>query len=63
MIGQELKGFSYAQDLLTRLLGILGGHEVKEPFEVGQRSLSYLDRRHARALGRRVFAPDARAVK
>jgi hypothetical protein len=44
-------------------LGILGGDEVKEPFEVGERSLGYFDRRHARALGRRALAPDARAAR
>jgi hypothetical protein len=63
MIGQELKGLSNAQDLFTRLLGILGGDEVKEPFEVGERSLGYFDRRHARALGRRALTPVARAAK
>ena len=63
MIGQELKCLSYAQDLFTRLLGILGGDEVKEPFEVGERPSRYFDRRHARALGRRALVPDARAVK
>jgi hypothetical protein len=44
-------------------LGVLAGDEVKEPFEVSERPLSYLDRRHERALGRRVLAPDARAAK
>jgi hypothetical protein len=44
-------------------LRILGGDEVKEPFEVGERSLGYFDRRHARALGRRALAPDARAAR
>jgi hypothetical protein len=63
MIGQELKCFPHAQNLFTRPLGIFGGDEVKEPFEVGERPLGYLDRRHARALGRRAFAPEARAVK
>ena len=63
MIGQELKSPSHAQDLFTRLLRFLGGEEVKEPFEVGERSSSYFDRRHARALGRRVLAPDTRAVR
>jgi hypothetical protein len=62
MIGQELKSLSHAQNLFTRLLGILGGDKVKEPFEVGKRSLGYFDRRHARALGRRALAPDARAA-
>lgn len=63
MIDRELKGLSHAQNLFTRFFGILGGDEVKEPFEVGERSLSYFDRRHARALGRRVLVPDARALK
>jgi hypothetical protein len=44
-------------------LGILSGDEVKEPFEVSKRLLSYFDRRHARALGRRALAPDARAAR
>jgi hypothetical protein len=44
-------------------LGVLGSDEVKEPFEISQRSSSYFDRRHARALGRRALAPDARAVR
>jgi hypothetical protein len=63
MISQELKSLSHAQNLFTRFLGTLGGDEVKEPFEVSKRSLSYFDRRHARALGRRVLAPDARAAR
>ena len=63
MISQELKSPSHAQNLFTRLLGILGGDEVKEPFEVSKRFLSYFDRRHARALGRRALAPDARAAR
>ena len=63
MIGEELKCLPHAQNLFTRPLGILGGDEVEEPFEVGERSLSYLDRRHARALGRRALLPDTRAVK
>ena len=63
MIGQELQSLSNAQDLFTRLLQILGGDEVKEPFEVSERPLGYFDRRHARALGRRALAPDARAAK
>ena len=42
---------------------MLGGEEVKEPFEVGKRPLRYFDRRRARALGRRGLVPDARAVK
>lgn len=63
MIDQELKGLSHAQNLFTSFFGILGGDEVKEPFEVGERPLSYFDRRHARALGRRVLMPDARALK
>ena len=56
MIGQELKGPSHAQNLFTSLLGVLGGDEVEEPFKVGERSLGYFDRRHARALGRRALA-------
>jgi hypothetical protein len=44
-------------------LGILGGDEVKEPFEVSKRSPSYFDRRHARALGRRVLTPAVRAAR
>jgi len=63
MISQKLKSLSHAQNLFTRLLGILGGDEVKEPFEVSKRFLSYFDRRHARALGRRALAPDARAAR
>src|ERR1700730_5471245 len=63
MISQELKSLSHAQNLFTRLLGILGGDEVNEPFEVSNRLLSYFDRRHARALGRRALAPDARAAR
>jgi hypothetical protein len=34
MISQELKSPSHAQNLFTRLLRILRGDEVKEPFEV-----------------------------
>jgi len=63
MIGWELKSLSYAQDLFARFWGVLGSDEVKEPFEVSERSLRYFDRRHARALGRRALAPDARAVR
>lgn len=63
MISQKLKSLSHAQNLFTRLSGILGGDEVKEPFEVSKRFLSYFDRRHARALGRRALAPDARAAR
>ena len=63
MIGQELQSLSNAQDLFTRLLQILGGDEVKEPFKVGERPLRYFDRRHARAFGRRALVPDTRAVK
>jgi hypothetical protein len=44
-------------------LRVLVSDEVKEPFEIGQRFLSYFDRRHARALGRRALAPDARVVR
>jgi hypothetical protein len=44
-------------------LRILGGDEVKEPFEVSKRFSSYFDRRHARALGRRVLMPAARAAR
>jgi hypothetical protein len=62
MIGQELKSLSYAQNLFTRLLGMLGGDAVKERFEVGKRSFGYFDRRHARALGRCALAP-AQAVR
>jgi hypothetical protein len=38
MIRQELKGPSHAEDLFTGSLRVLGGDEVKEPFEVGERS-------------------------
>jgi hypothetical protein len=47
MIGQELKSLPHAQDLSARFLGVLDSDEVKEPFEVGYRSLRYFDRRHA----------------
>jgi len=63
MISQELKSLSHAQNLFTRPLGILGGDEVKEPFEVRKRSPRYFDRRHARALGRRVLTPAVRAAR
>ena len=63
MIGQQLKGLSHAQNLFARFLGILGGNEVEEPLEVGKRCFGYFDRRHARALGRRALAPDARAAR
>jgi len=63
MISQELKSPSHAQNLFTCPLGILGGDEVKEPFEVSKRLSSYFDRRHGRALGRRVLMPAARAAR
>lgn len=63
MIDQKLEGLSHAQNLFTSFFGVLGGDEVKEPFEIGERSLSYFDRRHARALGRRVLMPETRALK
>ena len=63
MIDKKLEGSSHTQNLFARLLGVLGNDEIKEPLEVGECSLSYFDRRHARALGRRALAPDARAAK
>ena len=63
MIRKELKRLADAQNLFTCSLRVFGGDEVKESLEVGKRSLSYFDGRHARALGRRVLAPDARAVR
>ena len=63
MIRQKLKRPADAQDLLTRSSRIFRGDEVKKSLEVGERSSSYLDGRHARALGRRALAPDARALK
>ena len=63
MIGQELKSLAHAQDLFAGLVGIFRGDEIKESLKVDERSLGYFDRRHARALGRRALAPDARAVR
>ncbi len=63
MVRQNLKRLADAQDLLTRSLGVFGGDEVKKSLEIRERSLSYFDRRHARALGRRAFAPDTRAAR
>ena len=63
MIRKELKSLSHAQDPFARFLGVLGSDEVKEAFEVRERSLRYFDRRHARVLGRRALAPDALAVR
>lgn len=63
VVGQELKSLSHAHNLFARLRRVLGGDEVEESFKVCERLPSYFDRRHARALGRDVFAPDARAVR
>lgn len=63
MVGKQLKRFSHAKNLLARLFGVLCCNEIKQPFEISERSLSYFDRRHARALGRRALTPVARAAR
>ena len=63
MIRQELERLADAQNLLKCSLRVFGGDEVKESLEVGERAMGYFDRRHARALGRRALAPDARAAR
>lgn len=63
MIDQELKCLSHAQNLFARFFRVLGSDEVKEPFKIGEGSLSYFNRRHTRALGRRLFMPAARALR
>ena len=62
MISQELKAFC-ALRICSRAFGGFSADEVKETFEVRKRSPSYFDRRHVRALGRRVLTPVARADK
>ena len=59
----QLERLADAQNLLKRSLRVFGGDEVKESLEVGERTLSYFDGRHAQALGRRASTPDARAVR
>ena len=63
MLRDQLERLADAQDLLTCFSRVLESDEVTEPFEVRERPLRYFDGRHARALGRRAFMPDARAVK
>ena len=63
MIRQQLERLADAHNLFACFSRIFGGDEVKESLEVGERALSYFDGRHARALGRRALAPDARAVR
>jgi len=63
MIGEQLEHLSHARDLFDRFTGVLSRNEVKKSLEVGEGPLSYFDRRHRRALGRRALTPDARAVR
>lgn len=63
MVGKQLKHLSHAENLFARLFRVLGRNKIKQPFEISERFLSYFDRRHARALGRRALTPVARAAK
>jgi len=63
MIGKKLKGLAHAQYLFGCSLRIFCGDKIKKPLKIGQRSASYLDRRHERILGRRALTADARAVR
>jgi len=63
MICKQIKSTPNTYNPLACELRVVFGEKIEEPLEVGERSSSYLDARHARARGRRTDLPATRASR